>query len=330
MIPSGVNAGPPLIAAVLLMAGCTSLPSRHADMTPVSPTAVQETHVVSTGTRDFPAFESTRVSYTRADKRRHELSVRGRDEVAPVIVEQKDILIERLDRNLALKLDDRNRTAIKCPLASCAQKTRRPPLVRQTGDADRNENAACRLKVGRTTFSVEPTGRKRNVNGFDAQQYDVKWIVSLRDNAARESTSTINIELWTTPVTPTLQDAIAVEKTYTRALDKLLRSPADGTRTERLPSEAVWMINRHLSASVSPSDRKKFLDGAQGLAKVQGHPILMHINWNLAGDACSTNDSMRTSGDKPLLTFRSEVKVHTMAPMHESLFMPPKGWRVTQ
>ncbi len=316
----------PILAALALSA-CSGLASKDPDFTPVNPTAVRETRVVSGGTRDFPEFESTRVSYTRADKRRNESSVRN-SSASSVAGEQKDIVIELLDQNIGLKLDASNRKAIKCPLARCAERAPAKSPTRQLTAAARSQKSACRLKVGSSALSVEPTGRKRNVNGFSAEQYDVKWIVTLRDNAAHESTSTISIDLWTTPMTPALQDAIALEQTYASSLDKILGSPSDANHAQFLPSEAALLIDRYLYASVTPADRKKFLGGAQGLHKAKGHPVLMHLKWHLSGDACSTGDSLKNLGDKPLFTFMSEVKVHTMAPLHESLFMPPRGYRV--
>ncbi|MEO8163766.1 MAG: hypothetical protein ABI619_00085 [Betaproteobacteria bacterium] len=316
------------VVAAMLLAGCSSFAPMDPDFTPVNPTAVLETRVVSTGGRDFPVFESTRVSFTRANMRRHEVS-KGSNPVSRAVDVEKDVLIERLDRNLALTLDARSRKAIKCPLATCAARSSGEPP--QKTYANRGQDAACRLKVGKSVLSMEPTGRKRNVNGFDAEQYDVKWLVALRDNASHESTSTISIDLWTTPITPALQDAIALEKTYARSLDKMLGTSSGFATPEWFPAEAALTINRYLSASVSPSDRAKFLEGANGLDQTpHRHPVLMHIKWNLAGEACSMDKSMKDLGDKPLYSFLSEVKVHTMAPLHDSLFMPPKGYKVTK
>jgi hypothetical protein len=177
---------------------------------------------------------------------------------------------------------------------------------------------------------VEPTGRKRNINGFDTDQYDVKWQVTLRDNASRKSVSTINIDVWTTPATPDLTEAIAVERAYSRAREKILGTDSNGDPSAIVPAEVGRMMSSYLSLRVSPTERANLLASARKVDKVKGQPILTNVKWTLAGEACSMDETMKDIGYKPLFTFTSEVKTHRMQPLHDSLFVPPKGYKITK
>jgi hypothetical protein len=312
----------------LALGGCGGLPKMDPDRTPVNPTAVLETQMVNQGTKDFPAFEGVTLSYTRANMQRIEFSVKGNGTFTRLQgAADSQARIERLDRRLAWMLDAKSRRYVECPIKGCAGPIPGKLPARKSADGDGGRDTQCRLKLGNTTVTVEPTGRKRNINGFDTEQYDVQWMVTFRDNVSRKATSTVTIDLWMTPVTPALKEAMTLEKTYARARAKFLGLDADTDRSVELPFEVGRMIGSFLSANVSPTDRSMFLAGARKLDNVSGQPILMNVKWSLAGDACSMDESMKDTGDKPLLTFTSEVKSHKMEPLHDSLFEPPKDYK---
>jgi hypothetical protein len=316
------------IAIALVLAGCSGLAPKDPDPTPVNPTALTETHVVNEGIKGFPAFESTTRTYTRANMQRSESTITGVGTFARFLGgASADARIERLDRKLAWTLDAKNKQYTECPLKGCPASIPRKPPEKKSSEDDKARNAECRLKIGNTTFTVEPTGQKRSINGFDTEQYDVKWLVTFKDNAARNATSALSIDLWMTPVTPALKDAMAMEKTYARAHDKILGIDTDKDRSLLLPIEASRMLNSHLSQYVSPVDRSNFLASAKKLDKVKGQPILMNVTWRFSGEACAMDAFMKEVGDRPLFTFMSEVKSYNLEALHDSLFAPPKGYK---
>ncbi len=315
------------IAVALMLAGCAGLPQVDPDPTPINPTAVLVTHMVNEGIKDFPAFETMSLSYTRPNMQRSESSLRGTSILTRFLSgADSEIRIERLDKKLAWTPDRKTRQYSECPLKGCPAPIAKKPTTTKSDD-DKGRDLDCRLKIGNTTITVEPTGQKRSINGFDIEQYDIKWQVTFKDNASRKSTSTISMDLWTTPVTPALKDATALEKTYARARDKILGIDSDEDRTVTLPPEVGRMISSYLSPNVSPTDRATFLAGARKLDKAKGQPILMNVKWRFAGEACSMDETMKDIGDKPLFTFMSEVKSHKMEALHDSLFAPPKDYK---
>ncbi len=316
------------VAIALVLAGCSGLAPKDPDPTPVNLTAVTETYVVNDGINGFPAFESKTLTYTRANMQRSESTVTGVGTFARFLGSAStDMRIERLDRKLVWTLDAKNKRYSECSLKGCPAAIPGKPRGKKSAEDDKARDAECRLKIGNTIFTVEPTGQKRSINGFATEQYDVKWLVTFRDNASRNATSALSIDLWTTPVTPALKDAMALEKTYAREHDKILDIDTDTDRSLLLPIEVSRMLASHLSQYVSPTDRSNFLAGAKKLDKVKGQPILMNVTWRFAGEACAMDPSMKEVGDKPLFTFMLEVKPHIIESLHDSLFVPPKGYK---
>ena len=319
------------IAIALVLAGCSGLTPKDPDLTPLSPTSVAETHVVNEGINGFPTFESMTRTYTRANMQRSESTVSGTGTFARFPGSASaNARIERLDRNVVWTLDAKNRRYRECPLQGCPAAIPRKPTEKLSAPGNKPSDAECRLKIGNTTLAVEPTGQKRNINGFDTEQYDVKWLVTFRDNASRNATGALSIELWTTPVTPALEGAMALEKSYARAHDAVLGTTNDADRSLLLPIEVSRMLNNHLSQYVSPTDRSKFLAGAAKLDKVKGRPILTNVTWRFAGDACATEASMKEFADKPRFTFTSEVMSYKLDSVHDSLFVPPSRYKRTK
>ena len=316
--------------AAMVVAGCSILAPRDPDLTPINATAVLETHTVNAGIEDFPTFESTTLSYTRANMQRNESSVKETGTTSRLREDESNVRIERLDRKLTWTLDAKNKRVTECPLKGCPSPIPRKPPTKKSADKDKPRDPACRLKIGLTALAIESTGQKRNINGFDAEQYDIKWLVTFKDNTSRKSVSTVSVDLWTTPATPALKDAMALEKAYARSRDNILGIDGDADQMGLLPPEVGRMISSYLSANVSPTERTNFVAAMKKLDKVKGQPILMNVKWSFTGEACSMEETMKDIGDKPLFTFMTEVNSHKTVPLHDSLFAPPKGYKITK
>src|SRR5262249_61152544 len=62
-----------------------------------------------------------------------------------------------------------------------------------------------------------------------------------------------------------------------------------------MPPEVTKVMLGYLS-SLTPADRAAIANAGKQLAKIQGHPILTHIEWRVAGDACGAKDSDSAGG----------------------------------
>jgi hypothetical protein len=312
-------------ACALVASACTGL-QKDPDPTPINPTAVLEIQTVSTGLGEFAAFENTTLAYTRPGMQRTES--RNGGAVGRLVDGEPAVRIERLDRKLAWTLDAKNKLALECPLRNCQRAGAKSPAAKNAPNDEKTAESACRLRAANTAISVEPTGQKRKLDGFDTEQYDVKWIVTFRDNAQRKSTSTVSIETWVAAATPEWTNAAAIEKTWDRARDKALGGDSESERAGLLPADAARMIGGYLATNVSPTDRATFLAGAKKMDRLKGVPILTTVKWSFSGEACSTDGATRHASDANLFTLTSEVKSHRVEGRHDSLFAPPKDYKI--
>lgn len=352
--------------ATTLVGGCASLPQEEPDTTPENPAAVLETHMVSDGIKGFIPMEGTTRTWTRADMRREDATLKGTGTVSRFIVGTTESgHIERLDRKLAWTLDKKGKTYTECPLKGCAAPA--TPAAKEGKPepaAEKKSEAQCTIKLASTSFTVKPTGQKRTVNGFDAEQYQVQWLITMQDAKARKTVSTLAVDVWATPVTPPLKEAMAVEQAYAKAYMAEMAGtmPIPG-KPVVVPAEAAMMIDAYLARMVGPNERAAFLKAGKELEKIKGYPVLTTLTWDLKGDACAeqqdaepkeadgggtaiprsagdlissvtqyfvkkkTDETMKEAADKPLLAFTTEVKSYRIEPVRDSVFSPPRGFK---
>jgi hypothetical protein len=334
------------------------------DTSPSRATAVMETHLVSEGLKGFFPFEGTNKTYTRGEMQRAETSMKGTGTVTRFLIgSHSDLRIERLDKKLIYTLDTKEKTYTECPLKGCGTGTaeKAPPKEPEEKKAEKPADSGCKMKMTKSTFNVQSTGQKKNINNFDTEEYKAAWVITLQDPTARKTVSTLAVNVWTTPLTGPLKDALGIEQTYARNLaNNLVSIATNGRQTQVVPDEAARVINAYLAQMMAPADRAAFLKAGKELEKIKGYPVLTQIAWNLAGDACAgsepaadsdkssassgkgdllssvtdyfakkkTDDVAKDIAGKPIFSFTSEVKSHKVESVHDSLFLPPTNFKL--
>jgi hypothetical protein len=324
------------------VAACSNLMPQKAsapDDSPTNPTAVFESHVINGGVMGFLPFESTEKRYVRANMRREDNSMKGSGTFGAItsfFVGHEDTNIERLDRNVRWTLNNSKKEYTECPVHGCPL----PPAKERQTEEKKSEPKAktesgCIMQIAKTSFDVKPTGEKREINGFNADQYQIAWLVTMQDNAHRKTTSTLNIELWTTPLTAEMRKALGVEETFDRAyaVSAPRARPATAKKLEVLPPEVTRMMLGYLSSGLSASDRAAFVSAGKQLEKIKGHPVSTHIEWSLEGNACASKaegagDVPRSASTGPILSFTIELKSLKVEPVHDSVFSVPKDYKI--
>jgi len=351
------------VALVSLVAGCSTMDKlrEEPDTRPANATAVMETHLVSDGIKGFFPFDGTNKTYTRADMHRADAVIKGTGTVSRFLVgTHNDSRIERLDRKLVYTLDAKEKTYTECPLKGCGGSAQKPARKEpEEKKAEKQRDAECKVKIASATFTVKQTGQKKSINSFDTEEFQAAWIVTMQDPTARKTVSTLNVDLWTTPLTPQLKEALAVEQAYAKNLANNLMSVAtNGQKTQVVPEEAAKVINAYIAQLLTPADRAAFLKAGKELEKIKGYPVLTQLAWNLKGDACAssesasasdksstptgkgdilssvtdyfakkkTDETMKDIADKPIFSFSAEVKSHKVEAVHDSVFAPPKNY----
>jgi len=290
-----------LLGAIVISAGiaaCATKPDNVADNTPLNPTAVIEHQVVSNGIKGFFPFESTERQYVRANMRRDESVFKGTGTFSGYFIGTRSgTEITRLDRKLKWSLNTDKEEYTECPLKGCLKpsKQRPPDKQNEAKPPEAQHESGCTMHIAHTSFTVKSTGQKKSINGFDTDEYKVAWVVNLADNAARKSTSTLDINVWTTPMTGSMRDALGVEESFSRAYSGAV---ADTAKQQILPADAVKLITAYLASSLKPGDLDAFLNAGKQMEKIKGYPISTQLSWNLDGNACAPKETNNTE-DKP-------------------------------
>jgi hypothetical protein len=318
------------------VAACSDMMPQKAaepDNSPTNPTAVFETHVVNGGVMGFLPFDSTEKRYVRANMRREDNSMKSTGTFATItnlFMGHEDTNIERLDRDVRWALNNSKKEYIECPVHGCPLlPAKERPAEEKKSEPKAKTESGCTMRIANTSFNVKPTGEKRDINGFSSDQYRVAWLVTLQDNTKRKTTSTLNIELWTTPLTAAMRQAMGVEETF----DKAYAASAPRARTvagkksDVLPPEVSRMMLGYLSSGLSASDRDAFVRAGRELEKIKGHPISTHIEWSMEGNACASKESAVVSTG-PILSFTIEVKSLKVEPVHDGVFSVLKDYKL--
>jgi len=351
--------GATVVLAVI--AACTSQPVTVADDTPLHPTAVIEHQLTSNGIMGLFPFESRDRQYVRANMSRNESTFKGTGTFSGFMVNMvskpAETTITRIDRKLLWSLNADQHEYTECPLKGCF-KAVKPAKQEQAKPPESKHEQGCTMQIAHTSFTVKSTGQKKAINGFDTEEYQAAWVVKLRDNSARNSTSTLNIDIWTTPMSGAMRDALAVEENYAHALNGAV---SETGKPQVIPAEAAKLISAYLASSLKPDDLKAFIEAGKQMEKIKGYPISTYLAWNIEGDACASKESVtkkekssatpanagdlvsgiagifsqnKTDGAKkdataePILSFTFEVKKLRIEPVHDSEFIAPKNYKL--
>lgn len=354
------------------LAGCASKPV-VPDSTPQSPTAIIEQHMTSNGIKGFFPFETDDTRYVRPAMQRDDSMFKGTGTFSGIFVgTHNGTKIYRVDRKLQWTLNADKAEYTECPLRGCP--VARGPREQPQGAAQPQQPQAqhergCTMRIAKSKFTVTETGKKQAINGFDTAEYRLAWVVTLRDNKAHTSTSTLDVDLWTTPLTPDMRAALDTEAAYARAYARATELPAPFARgagkPQILPDEATRLIMSYMAGALKQGERSPLFAAGREMEKIKGHPILTQIIWDMDGNACAASEESHPSRSRasssppasgggltsglanlfaergaskatdqaarePLLSFSVEVKQLKMAPVHDGMFGVPANYKRVQ
>jgi hypothetical protein len=355
------------VAVATVLAGCAA--PKVADNTPENPTAVFETKVSSSGIAGNFPFETTEKRYVRADMSRDDHDMKGTGTFSGFLVTKLaggpgDTHIARLDRKLLWTVNDKRKEYVECPITGCpipagAEKPQKPEAQQEQPKQKTEEG--CTMRIASSQFNVKPSGQKKQVNGFNADQYQGAWIVRFQDNKKRTSTSTVNLDIWTTAVNEDMKKALDTEAAFGRSYVAAASRPqipvATGKPGEHpaVPPEVFSMMSAYLG-NLTAADRASFQRAINELQKIKGHPISTKLEWFLDGNACGSDKEQqqqqqssspssatdlaisgamslfkkkeeKPAGPPPLLSFTIDVKQMGVVPVRDSTFNVPPTYK---
>jgi hypothetical protein len=354
------------LSIVIVAGGITGCSTNmiEPDNTPLAPTAVIERRLESNGIKGFFPFEENELHYVRPNMRREDNSFKGTGTYSSYLIGSRaGSTISRIDRNVLWSLNTKKEEYTECPLKGCVNPVKKSakPDENAAKPPEAKHDSGCTMEVAHTSFTVKPTGQKKSINGFDTDEYMVAWVINLRDKTGRNSTSTLNVDVWTTPLTQAIRDTFSMEEKYAKAYAGTF------TTIEKqpiVPFEATKMISDYLASSLTPASRNAFLDAGKQIGQIKGYPISTRLTWNLDGNACAAKEpkgkdsdanssnisatspgglvsslagmflqkkaeeSIKNAESEPLFSFTIEVKSLKVESVHDSIFTVPKNYHL--
>ena len=323
---------------------------------------VVESRISGNGLNGLFPFEVSQRHLIRADMGRDESAIKGTGRVSGFLMNMMgpndDATIIRLDRSVLWTLDLRKKQYVECPLTGCqTAKPARAQQQQKPQHSERKHEPECKMSIAKKRFTVTPTGQNRSVNGFNASEYRGDWTVTLRDQAGRTSTSSLKLEVWTTPMTPSIREALQLQRDYVLRLAKAARGGAIAAKAPRDPivvmsPEVSDALLSELGGNLTAGDRELLAAGKE-LDRIKGLPVHTRFDWSFDGNACATDDTAgskpsggnqagglsgiasalsgsKSGGEKPdgpLFTFTYDLKTLKVEPVRDGLFDVPKSFR---
>jgi hypothetical protein len=347
------------LALAAAVAGCAAEPPQPADDSPQNPTAVFETVVSSTGIAGMFPFEATEKRYVRANMRREDHATRGTGQFSAFLVNRFSgpgtSSIARVDRKVQWWVNHGSREYAECPIQGCptpAGAKEKPKPEAQREEPKQKAEEGCVMRIASSRFDVKPTNQKREVNGFNAEQYQGAWVLRLQDKQKRTTTSTVKLDIWTAPVNAQMRQALETEAAFLRSLAANAPRTARTAAAERpvIAPELVSAMTGYLG-SLSAADRAALAKAAREFDKIKGHAVSTTIEWLLEGNACAAKDEQAaqpTSGAgmlsalggmfgkkeegggaaKPLFSITVDVKQLGVQPVRDSTFTVPPSYKL--
>jgi hypothetical protein len=350
-------------AVAAALAGCAAKPA--VDTTPENPTAVFETRTSFSGINGNFPFETTEKRFVRPDMSREESARKGTGQFSGWFVTKMmggagETHIARLDRKVQWMVNEKDKQYVECPIAGCAMPAgmegMQKPQAQQPEQPKQKTEDGCTTRIASNTFSIKPTGQKKDVNGFSADQYDGAWVVRMEDRQKRATTSTLKLDIWTAADNAEMKKALDTEQAFGRnymaAVPKPM-FPVGKSGEPVMPPEVMQSMTAYLG-TLSAGDRATFMRAVEEFKKIKGRPVYTKFEWFVDGNACgaqkeeqqqssapkSTTDMLMSSamsmfakkeekpaGPQPLFSFVTEVKQMAVVPVKDSTFQVPANYK---
>jgi len=230
------------------------------------------------------AHDSNTTDYIQGDKKREE----NRRKFTGAVLgawqrfrhEDKGALsvdIYNVGTNKHFELDPKEKTYSEEPIYT--------PVPKQSGEESRGgtahggqssqgsgeQESESDTKVTKNEFTVKATGKKKNLNGFDAVEYLITWDVeTVNTKTGDKGKSLMTTDLWTS-TDPRLAKAHAEEAAYNEAYRKLMHEP---TNIEEMHQYGFGTV------TTNGADPKQFFEK---LKTIKGYPVSTDVRWETAG-----------------------------------------------
>ncbi len=274
----------------ITIAGCAATPVE--DTTPLVRTAIIKSTVSNSGVKGLGGHEGTFTSSTTSDISRRDDTFKYTGAILSRFGGKQDRSnIVRLDRNLEWAMDNKRKNYSECPLGGC--RSAFDGLLsaeyeeEQEGDFDNEQDASCQISDMKNTFNIKSTGQTRNINGFDANEYLIDWRMTASDSEGKQLENIVEVNLWTTPETPLIADALRMQNAFDQKYANALEQTYPTNVQKALPKEVIELFTKHMLNIFSETEIASLKNLMADAATIEGYPVSRKIKWDARNDTCA-------------------------------------------
>ncbi|MFQ3230956.1 hypothetical protein [Reinekea sp.] len=305
----------------------------------------------------LPDFYGEQVVYTTPEKRSIRDDIKF-DSFLMKWANSDEATIARLDLNKAYSVDYKKERYSECELSGCNEVSFLDQLKESDESDDTEEyqdyeELGCQVDLVTNDFNVTQTGKKRKLNGFDVEQYQVLWTTEYQDTQGQKDVNLISFDFWTTTPNANINEVWDIHGQFQDSISKTVTSDP----LVRLLGPKGYKAIAAFTGDTNNQENQ--FGGVIGkeLAKVKGYPISIKFEWTRNSQACqaekqaqsdklnleggiegvgkqllgnfakkSTDKLMDSWKKKPLVRYVYEIKSVAMATAHESNFDVPAGY----
>ncbi|MDP2561088.1 hypothetical protein [Psychrobium sp. 1_MG-2023] len=283
----------PLSLIALAISGCAT--KKQVDNTPLQETAVVKAEYSVTGLYS-PDFHGKQTVLTRDNLR----SIREKTTFDSWLLRWANFdeaRIADIKQNKSLYVDYDDKEYSECGLSGCNTsflKEIEGPGIEQDESEDHQsyEEIGCSVSLANNSFDVDKTGRTRTINGFDTQEYKVKWSTEFKDSLGKIDKNVITFDFWTTDQNQSMNQALTThgqfQTNYANSLD-------DNHPLMRLLGANGYKAIAAFTGDMDNQEHQFNGEIGRKLAQIKGYPISIKLEWNQKLEACKEQRSS-TSG----------------------------------
>jgi len=239
-----------------------------------------ERFIQSSGFGGIGANEGTTTTLIKGLKKREKVNLKLTGSLGKFVTKMGGPMetdsITDINKDVIWMLDHKKKTFTENKISIEMEKMKGQP------SAQEENKEKPKVKIIRNEFSVQETGEKKTINGYNCRKYLLVWLVETEDLKTKEhAKNTMTAELWNTELTKELNALEKEEMEYNQAYLKKLG-------LEMSPQEAqkfgLGMMSGFLGTDEKATEEnmKKI---SKEVSKIKGYNIATYIKWEHESDS---------------------------------------------
>lgn len=215
-------------------------------------------------------------------------------------------------------------------------------------ESETEDEGESGIKIIRSEFKVDATGESKKINNFPSEKYVITWVTEWENiETGQKGTDRLVTDVWTTPLSGSLQQAREEEVKFTKAYMKSMGIDADSLQQMILGTN--WLAILGSMSEDGQQKRHKGPNFSDEMKKIEGYPVIIDGKYfaiREGGD--EDEEEEEASGDvkkmlggfakkalkkgskdknEPAFTYYTELKEFSPSKVSENAFRVPENYK---